>query len=166
MKTNNNEKTKISKMFMKNCNIGIYANMVLAVIIMEFFMGLNLVFTKCNQETFSIFAKVSYMGFLAISIIFIEIAYKKEDTKTAVNAIEYLAIATYLLLLQRIRNIFDFDMQNLIVVSSLVVSIYYTFKSILIDTNERREKLKNISDIKEIVKEEKPAKKLAKKRKV
>ncbi|MBQ9658442.1 MAG: hypothetical protein IJV31_06715 [Clostridia bacterium] len=166
MKTNNNEQTKISKMFMKNCNIGIYANMVLAVIIMEFFMGLNLVFINCNQEIFQIFTKVAYMEFLILAIIFIEIAYKKEDTKTAVNAIEYLCLSTYLLLLQRIRNIFDFDMQNLIVVSSLVVSIYYTFKSILIDTSERREKLKNISDIKEIVKEEKPAKKLAKKRKV
>ena len=55
----------------------------------------------------------------------------------------------------------DFD--TYILVSSYIFSIYYLFKAIFVYTKERKEYLKSLSDIKEIVSNE-PIKKEATKR--
>lgn len=160
---NSKENKKIQ---IPNCNKDIYTNMVYAVITMAFFISLNIVYINCETKIFETYIKVSYMLYIVLAIFIYEVAYKKDSGKLAIYGIEYTVIAIYILLIQRIVSIFEFDMLAFIVTSSYIFPIYYTIKSILIDTRERRDKLEQLSDIKEIIKEEKPRKKLAKKRKV
>lgn len=157
------EKEKIK---IPNCNEDIYINIVYAVTSIAYFIALSIVYLNCSFNIFSVFIKVSYMMYLILAILIYEVAYKKDSGKLAIIAIEYTVIAIYILLLQRIVDIFKFDMLSFIVTSSFVFPIYYVIKAIVIDTRERREELKKLSDIKDIVKEEKPSKKVAKKRKV
>lgn len=159
-------KMEKKKFKFKECNFEILKSMIFAVLIMEFFIGLNLVYANCSEKIFQIFSNVSYMEFLILGIIFFEISYKREDLKLALNGIEYVVVAISILVLQRIANLFNLNIQLLMITIALGFSIYYTLKSIIIDTNDRRKELESISDVKEIVKEEKPTKKLAKKRKV
>lgn len=163
MKEDSKEKKKVKK---PNFKRDILINMIYAVMMISYFIALNLVYLNCETNIFQIYIKISYMLFLIIGLITIELSYKKQNYKTAIHGVEYIILAIYILLIERITTAFGFNMKVYIGMSSYIFAIYYTFKSILIDTNERRKKLKQLSDIKDIVKEEKPSKKVAKKRKV
>lgn len=145
-------------------NKDIFINMLHAVIIIAYFVILNIINYNCTENIFKNYIKISYMIFLVISIITIEIAYKKSNKKLAIYGIEYIVIATYILLIETITTSLDLNINKYIVFSSYIFPIYYTFKSIIIETRYTTKELKQLSDIKEIVKEEKPTKKVAKKR--
>lgn len=145
-------------------NKDIFINMLHAVIIIAYFVILNIINYNCTENIFKNYIKISYMIFLVISIITIEIAYKKSNKKLAIYGIEYIVIATYILLIETITTSLDLNINKYIVFSSYIFPIYYTFKSIIIETRHTTKELKQLSDIKEIVKEEKPTKKVAKKR--
>ena len=92
------------------------------------------------------------MIFLAISIITIEISYRKSNKKLAMHGIEYIIIAIYILLLETITTSLGLNINRYIVFSSYIFPIYYTFKAIIIETRQTTKELKQLSDIKEIVK--------------
>lgn len=147
-------------------NKDIFINMIHSIVIITYFVILNIINYNCSLNTFESYLKVSYMIFLAISIITIEISYRKSNKKLAIYGIEYIIIATYLLLLETITTSLDLNINKYIVFSSYIFPIYYTFKSIIIETRQTTKELKQLSDIKEIVKKEKPSKKVAKKRRI
>lgn len=148
----------------RKCNKGVLQNMICAVIIMSYFIALNLVNNMYTPEILKLCIQISYMTYLVIAIIIIEIAYKKNSNKLALHGVESIIIAIYILLMETIITTFNFDTSTYIVFSSYIFPVYYTFKAIIIETRETRNKLKQLSDIKEIVKKEKPSKKVAKKR--
>lgn len=146
------------------CNKEVYINIIYSVIMMAYFIVLNILNHNCTENIFKTCIKISYMIFLIISIITIEIAYKKSSKKLAIYGIEYMVIATYILLIETITTALNLSMNKYIVFSSYIFPIYYIFKAILLETKENTKELKQLSDIKEIVKKEKPTKKVAKKR--
>ena len=82
----------------------------------------------------------------------------------AITAIELLALSMHSLSIMHITTLLKYDFKTYMGISSLVVVVYYLLKGIISYTKERREYLKGLSDISEIVKEEEPVKKEAKKR--
>ena len=149
---------------MQQYNKDIFINMLCAVIVMTYFIILNILNYNCSAKAFEIYTKASCMLVLAVSIIIIEISYKKNNIKMAIYGLEGIIIAIYILLIETITTTFNFKTNTYIVFSSYIFPIYYSFKSIMIQTKETRKELKQMSDIKEIVKKEKPSKKVAKKR--
>ena len=83
--------------------------------------------------------------------------------KRAISAIEVLVVAGHTLSIAHVVQSNKFEFANYILVSSYIFSIYYLLKAIFIYTKERREYLKSLSDIKDIVSNE-PVKKVATKK--
>ena len=136
--------------------------LIYAIIIEAYFVSLHYISITMPNEKFNIYLKVIYMILIIISIVLLEIAYKKEKKSIMIVGIELIAISLHTLLTEKILK--ESDQLN-ILISSTIWPTYYCLKATIIYTIENRRRLKQISDISEIVKEEKPTKKVAKKRK-
>lgn len=139
--------------------------LIYAIIIQVFFIALNVNYMSVASETFSTNVKISYTIFIFIAILMFEVAYKKRKKDLAITGIEFIVLALHVLLIGKsVEEANDNEKIN-ILLTSYVWIIYYCLKALIVQTQENRRKLKQISDISEIVKEEKPVKKVAKKRK-
>ncbi|MBR0350526.1 MAG: hypothetical protein IJH76_01665 [Clostridia bacterium] len=159
------EKTeKISKEIDKKSNKKVFINLLIAILIMAYFCVLSVAYKQWVHENIVDVMKVTTMVFLAISLILIEIAYKKESKVMAIHAFEILALSIHSLTTMHVTKINNFDFNNYILISSYGFSIYYVLKTIFIATRSRKEFLNGLSDISEIVEKEEPKKKEASKK--
>lgn len=158
----NKEKKNILK---EECNLDIFLCIIYSIIIGLYFISLNFINVLSTPEIYELYTRISYTVFIIVAIIIFEVAYKKDNGITAIYGIEFMVLAIHILLIERITTAFKFDKSQYIVATFYIWPIYYCLKAIIIQTNKNREKLKEASDISEIVKEEKPSKKVAKKRK-
>lgn len=156
---NENIKEEKNKLYKK-----LFKNIMIAIIISIYFIFLNLGNINIDKNIFLTDIKVFSIIILGISIIIFEKAYKKDSGELTINAIEILVLACHTLSLIYVTNIFKFDFKYYVLTSSYIFSIYYIFKDIIIYTRENRKYLKQLSDIPDIVKKEKPTKKKATKK--
>lgn len=156
---NENIKEEKNKLYKK-----LFKNIMIAIIISIYFIFLNLGNINIDANIFLTDIKVFSIIILGISIIIFEKAYKNDSGELTINAIEILLLACHTLSLIYVTNIFKFDFKYYVLTSSYIFSIYYTFKDIIIYTRENRKYLKQLSDISDIVKKEKPSKKKATKK--
>ncbi len=154
------EKKEVDEKYIKEICI----NILKAIIVIFYFLILNLICTKVNPELFRRGIQICTMIFLFIAIYIIEKAYKEDNGKKAIEGMEVLILATVVLTLEYITNRFNFQFKSYSSLVSYVFSIYFVLKSIVIYTKGRKEIEKSLSDIQEIVKKEEPVKKEAKKR--
>ena len=104
----------------------------------------------------------SWFDFL-FSIFIFEIAYKKDNDEISLNGIEFLVLSIFSLLIQYIPKLLKIDENTYMLAGTYIFLIYYGIKNIIIYTCERKKELDNLSDIKEIVKDE-PIKKETKRK--
>ncbi len=149
------EEKKVSK--------NVFENIIIAICIMAYFIFINFTYSKISRENVLLMLKIFSMIILSFGIILLEIAYRKDNGKIAINSIETIIIAAHTLSIAHVVQFQNFEFVNYILVSSYIFSIYYLFKSICIYTKEKREYLSSLSDIKEIVAND-PTKKEAVKR--
>lgn len=148
-------KNKISK--------NVYENLLIAIIIMTYFIIINFLYYKLSKSAVLLVLKILSMVVLTICIIILEYAFRKDSGKRAISAIEVLVVAGHTLSIAHVVQSNKFEFANYILVSSYIFSIYYLFKAIFIYTKEKRKYLNSLSDIKEIVSNE-PLKKAATKK--
>ena len=79
------------------------------------------------------------------------------------NGIEFLVLSIFSLLIQYIPKLLQIDENTYMLAGTYIFLIYYGIKNIIIYTCERKKELDNLSDIKEIVKDE-PIKKETKRK--
>lgn len=142
----------------KKCKIDLFICLVYAILIETYFIITNIISTLIPIQSFEIYVKISYMTFIIISLVMFEIAFKKEKNNLLIHGIEFILLAVHVLVI-------GYSTKTDILETSYIWIAYYCLKALLIYTKENRRRLKQISDISEIVKEEKPTKKVAKKRK-
>ena len=142
----------------------VFKTLMKAIGIMGYFIVLNFAYTRMNLERLTNDIEVFSGIFLVLGLVMLERAYKKEDGKLAISGIELLVLSMHSLSINHVIAFYQYDFRFYLLTSSYVFAIYYVLKSIIIYTKEKRQYLKNLSDISEIVKEE-PIKKEAKKRK-
>lgn len=151
---------EVSEKYMKE----IYLNVLKAVIIVLYFLILNLAYENINIQHLQAGIKIFAMLFLFISIYIFEKAYKKDDEKLAIQGIEILILSTYTLTTEHITNRFNFNFKSYSLVASYIFAIYFILKSIIAYTKGRKEIVQQFSDIREIVKKDEPIKKEATKK--
>ena len=88
----------------------IYLNILKAIIIVLYFLVLNLAYENISAEHIELGIKIFTMVFLFISIYIFEKAYKKDDDKLAIQGIEILILSAYTLTSRHITNKFNFIM--------------------------------------------------------
>ena len=155
------EKKEVNEKYLKK----IYLNVLKAIIIVAYFLFLNLACENVNAEYFKRGIQLCTMIFLFVAIFIFEIAYRKDDDDLAIQGIEILVLSAYTLTSQHITKKFKFDFKNYSLVASYIFSIYFILKSIVVYTKGRKEMAEDFSDIREIVKKDEPIKKEATKKK-
>ena len=143
----------------------VFKNLLKAIGIMAYFIVLNFAYTRMNVDRLTNDIEVFAGIFLVLGLVMLERAYKKDSGKMALSGIELLCLSMHSLSINHVITFYQYDFRFYLLSSSYVFAIYYVLKSIIIYTREKRQYLKNMSDISEIVKEE-PIKKEAKKRRV
>lgn len=134
-----------------NISLNVYKNIIIALVIMVYFIGINTMYYKLENGQLFNFLKIISMLILFVGIIVLEIAFRKDNGRLGINAIEIIAIAGHTLSTAHIVELQKFKFANYILLSSYVFSIYYLFKALVIYTKEKRDYLNSLSDIKEIV---------------
>lgn len=142
----------------------IFKNLLVAIGIIIYFMILIVAYNRMNIERLSNDIKVFAGTFLVLGIIALEKAYKNDSGKIAIIGIELLVLAFHSVSITHMINLFKCDFNFYLIISSAIVASYYILKAIFLYTKDRKEYLKGLSDISEIVKEDEPVKKEAKKR--
>ena len=158
------EKKQVIKEIEKKISNRVFANIVIAIIIMVYFCGMSIVYKNIGYFLTINIVKWVTLGFLGIAIILMEIAYKKESKIWAIHALEILALAVHSLTTTHITKVYSFDFQKYILWSSYAFSIYYVLKTIIINTKARKDYLRSLSDISQIVQKDEPQKKEATKK--
>lgn len=139
-------------------------NLLIAIGIIIYFFILIFAYTRMNTERLSKDIQVFAGAFLIVGLFTLEKAYKKDSGKIAITGIELLVLSFHSVSIMHMTNLFKCDFKSYLLISSCVITIYYVLKAIVIYTKNKKEYLKGLSDISEIVKEDEPVKKEAKKR--
>ena len=158
------EKKKVPKQVSQEILKKIFKNLILAIVVMIYFISCNIVYTQLEWNQMEIITKAVSGVFLLASIIMLEFAYKRDSGTLTMTAIELLVLSIHALFIDHVVTIYQFDFRTYLITSSYVFAIYYVLKSTVIYTRARTKYLKSLSDISEIVKDE-PVIKEAKKRK-
>ena len=143
----------------------IYLNILKAILVVIYFLTLNLVSEKISALYLERGIEICTMIFLFLAIFIFELAYKKDDDDLVVQGIEVLVLSAYTLTSQYITKRFNFNFKIYFLASSYIIAIYFIVKCIWYYTKGRKEIADDLSDIKEIVKEKEPVKKEATKKK-
>ena len=139
-------------------------DLILAICLIAYVLILALAYTKMNIDRLSKDIEVFAGVFLVLGLLGLEKAYKLDEGKIAITAIELLVMSFYSLSIMHIVALIKCDFINYMFFSAGGIAIYYLIKEIIIFTKQKKEDLKNLSDISEIVRKEEPIKKEAKKR--
>ena len=158
------EKTRLPKELSQKILKQIVENLLKAIMIMFYFILLNLAHSTMKQERLIGDIEVFASVFLILGIVFLERAYQKDKGNIAITAIEFLVLSLHSLSIMHVITMFKYDFKLYLLTSSYIFSIYYVLKAIVFCIKGKREYWHSISDISEIVKKEEPVKKEAKKR--
>ena len=139
-------------------------DLIIAICLIAYVLILALAYTKMNIDRLSKDIQVFAGAFLVLGLLGLEKAYKSDDGKTAITAIELLVMSFYSLSIMHMVALIKCDFIHYMFFSAWGIAIYYLIKTIIIFTKQKRDDLKNLSDISEIVKKDEPIKKEAKKR--
>lgn len=127
-------KEEMNKIYTK-----VFQNMLFAIIILIYFILINMGYISIKPEVFITDLKVFSITLVVITICVFECAYKKESGKYAINGIELLILSICTLLSIRIYTVYNSKFIVVITLVALLFAIYYVGKSIVIYVKDRRE---------------------------
>lgn len=159
------KKSKEKNEIMTDTKKQIIKSGVIAVIIILCFAGMYVAYSIMQENLFTRAWQAITMILLGLSIIIFEIAYRKDSGILAINGIETLVLAFFTLTLEYIKIRFNIDVRLYVIIGGSVFLVYYLLKIFTIYTSGRKKVLNSLSDIADIVKEDKPNKKEAVKHK-
>ena len=141
----------------------IVINLTYAIVTVIYFVFISTQYSKFSGINLNNYIHISSLFFLGISIVIMEISFRKSDELIFTNGIEFLAMAVFILLTQHMTKLFNYSIQVYTLAGANFIGIYYILKSAILYTKEQQNKLNKLSDIKEIVKDE-PIKKVSKRK--
>lgn len=148
------KKRKMTKEVKEQINQRIFCNCLVAIGIMLYICAIDVVYIYAKQEVVTIALKVFAMLFIAVTVGTFELAYRKDNGKMAVVGIELLIFSVIILYIPKIYVNVDQLLCQILLLTPLFCSIYYIAKSMMIYLKTEKEYQNNLSDVKEIVKDE------------
>ncbi len=146
---------KMPKEYEAKANKNIFKNVIIAIVILMFCILKILGYMNIREETFIVDLKVFSISILIFSIILFEKSYKDINLSLFIHGIEALFISIITLCEVYIYQLFTDKFVMVIAIEAILISVYYIIKCIRIYRKTKKEYLKSLSDISEIVKEEK-----------
>lgn len=150
------EKTKLPNEVKDKIKKEVFTNIVVAAVIVTYFIFIVLGSIGSIKNVRVIDLNIFSMIFLGIAIVLFEVAYRRDQGNIAIYGIESLVVAIFTLFLPYIIFELDETHKKYYLLASIYIAAYYILKSIYIATRIRVKYMNSISDVKEIVKKEKP----------
>ena len=143
----------------------VITNITYLLLVVIYFVCFNTQVTQLETTILTRYIDISSMVFLGISIIMFEVGYRKDKSKIFFNGIEFFALAIFTLLIKHMPKVLGNTMKDYTQVGTYAFVTYYILKSGIMYTKMKHDQLKELSDIKDIVKEE-PTKKATKRKNI
>lgn len=148
------EKRKITDDVKKKIDNEVFYNFLLAVVIMTYMFFINFGFLNLNIEAFKIYIKILTLIIASLTIFFFELSYRKDNLKYTLTGIELLVCATIVVYIPYIYMRTNKVIKQLVMLVPLYYGVYYSIKNYIIYKREVFKYQNNLSDVKEIVKNE------------
>ena len=149
------EKRKLTKEVKDKIDSGVFFNFWLAVSIMIYMFILNLIYIKLDMITFQIFMKAYSIILTVAMVTFFEISYRKDNLKYALTGIELLILNVLVTYIPYVYYNKNEIIRKLIMLVPVYYGVYYSIKNFIIYKKEQIKHENNLSDVRDIIKEEK-----------
>ena len=149
------EKRKLTKEVKDKIDSGVFFNFWLAASIMIYMFILNLTYIKLDMITFQIFMKVYSIILTVAMITFFEISYRKDNLKYTLTGIELLILIILVTYIPYVYYNKNEIIRKLIMLVPIYYGVYYSIKNFIIYKKEQIKHESNLSDVRDIIKEEK-----------
>ena len=149
------EKNKLPQKVKEETNQIVFKNVVLGIIIILYFIFINLAYFNIVKDVLILDIKVFSICLIIITIWLFEKAYTKANSELAINGIEILFVALVTLFMQYVYFYKDTTFIKIYMLIPVMVAIYYVIKATVIVVKTQNKYRNNISDVKEIIKKEK-----------
>ena len=144
------KQTTISDEKKKKINKRVFKNIMIAIGIVIYFIFINLGFYNLEPSKFLKDLQVFSIVTIGITIVIFEKAYKKDSGELTMYGIEFLILSICTLLTIYIGINYNNKFPYIINTISMLFSIYYVGKTIIIYRKMRKKALKRASDIEKI----------------
>lgn len=131
-----------------------FMNLVISIALMVYMMAINIIYLNEDIEFFSTSIKIFAIWLIIIDIIVFEIAYRKDNAKIWIHGFELLICSILVLSLQYIYLYADGFTKSMFMMLPVFYSIYYVFKVMIVHIIETNKYRNNLSDVKELIKDE------------
>ena len=142
----------IPKDYKKKIVNRILKNTIIAIIAIAYLILLNVVSLHIETTSYIISIKVLSVVFAVISVIYLELCYKKDNGFLFMHGVEFLVLATITLFSAYAYYIFFVEYNSILLYILIAVIVYYIIKTICTLRFMKKEYYKSQNDIKEIVK--------------
>lgn len=144
------KQTTIPQEKKQKINKKIFTNILIAIIVVLYFIFLNLGFHNLKPSVFLRDLQVFSILTIGITIIIFEKAYKKDSGELTIYGIEVLVLAICTLMTIKIGANYKEKFTSIMNSISMLFAIYYVGKSIVIYQKMTKKALKKASDIHKI----------------
>lgn len=145
---------KLPKEVKNNINTVIFQNLIAATIIMAYFCIINITYYNTETVRFEEYMKYFALGIILITVIDIEIAYRKNSIKLWIIGIEFLISGVVSLYIPYIYLHTNNIIRIIVMILPAILVIYYLLKSLIIYKQKKFHYQNNLSDVKEIMKDD------------
>jgi len=129
-------------------------NLLICVGMMLSICVIGKIYIKSTEELFTLVLKIFSIIIIIKTVVIFEMAYRKDSLAICVNGIEFL-IFGIIIIYMKYMYLHGTIYKIAVTLSPIFFAIYYLSKSIVIYKKIKADYIKNLSDIKEIVKVEK-----------
>lgn len=144
---------KIPKDILKKIYSNIFENLTVSVIVMAYLFFIILGYFNIEKVIFEVDLKVFTGCLFFLTIILMEVAYRKKNKKIGIHSIECLVLSMLNLFFSYFYTVFFSKFALIVGGISISFGVYYIIKSIVIFFIMRNKFLNRMSDITEILSE-------------
>ncbi len=145
------EKRKLPQDVKENIKTNIFHSLIAAAIILAYLAAINILYYNFEQNVFEHYMKYFALGIILITVIDIELAYRKDSKKLALIGVELLVCGILSLYIPYIYIHTTAYLRNCVMLLPAVLLIYYAFKSMIIFKQNQFKHRNNLSDVKELL---------------
>ena len=143
------KKNKIPNEELKEINKPVFYNILVAIILMLYYIFLILGFYNIENSVYQTDLKVFALCILFLAIVLIEKAYKNDSGKIALFGIETIVISIATIGLIYVNLMYSSNYVSVVLIISYISSIYYVIKSIVI--YQKGKKKYFVNDVKNMI---------------
>lgn len=131
-----------------------FINLMISIALMIYMLAINVLYLNESIQIFATSIKVFAMLLIIIDVAIFEIGYRKDSIKIWIHGFELLTCSILVLSLQYIYLYANDIVKHIFMLLPVFYSIYYVAKIIVEHIIETKKYRNNLSDVKELVKDE------------